>query len=95
MSFTNDISAASIKRLRGRAANPNVTGGIKTVDEAVRATTAFRDVADMMDTLPHYAPKFCISRARTDAEVNAMLRAARAFNAAAERAGQKRRAWVF
>ena len=95
MAFTNDLSAASIERLRGRAPNPNVTGGVKTDDEAVRATTAFRDVADMMDTLPHYAQKFCISRGRTDAEVNAMLRAAQAFNREAERAGQLRQAWVF
>jgi len=95
MAFTNDLSTESIKRLRGRAHNPNVTGGVKGDDEAVRATTAFRDVADMMDTLPNYAPKFCISRARTDAEVNAMLRAAQAFNREAERAGQLRRAWLF
>ncbi len=96
MSFTQDISAASLKRLRGRAINPNVTGGVMVDDEAVRLTTAFRNVADMMDTQPHYAPTFCISRrGATDAEVNAMLRAAQAFNRAAEAAGQSRRAWVF
>lgn len=92
--MTNDLSAASIKRLIGRAINPNVGAGL-TIDDCVRATTAFRDVADMMDTQPSYAPKFCLSRAYSDAQRLAMLRAARAFNHHAEQAGQARRAFIF
>lgn len=55
----------------------------------------FRNLADMMDTQPSYAPKFCLSQAITVAERIAMLRAARAFNFHAEQAGQARRAFIF
>lgn len=92
--MTNDLSHGSIKRLIGRAINPNVCAHL-TVDYCVQATTAFRNVADMMDTQPSYAPKFCLSQAITDAERLAMLRAARAFNFHAEQAGQARRAFIF
>jgi len=92
--MTNDLSFGSVKRLCGRALNPNV-GTHMSADDCVRTTTAFRDVADMMDTQETYSPKFFISKAITDAERNAMLRAARAFNFHAERAGQARRAFLF
>jgi hypothetical protein len=92
---TTDLSFGSVKRLIGRAVNPNV-GTHMSVDDCVRSTTAFRDLADMLDTQPSYSPKFCISRRScTDAERNAMLRAARAFNYACEKAGQARRALIF
>jgi hypothetical protein len=93
--MTNDLSFGSVKRLIGRAPNPNV-GSHMSADQCVQATTAFRSVADMMDTQLSYAPKFWISRrAATDAERAAMLTAARAFNHHAEQAGQSRRAWIF
>lgn len=93
--MTNDLSFGSVKRLTGgRCMNPNV-GTHMSVDECVKSTTAFKDLADMMDTQPTYAPKFCLSRAFTTADRNAMLRAARAFNFHAEQAGQSRRAWIF
>lgn len=91
---TTDLSHGSLKRVCGRSINPNV-GTHMSVDECVKATTAFRDLEDMLDTQPSYSPKFCLSRAITDAERNAMLRAARAFNYAAEKRGQDRRAVVF
>ena len=92
--MTNDLSAGSVKKLIGRAINPNV-GTHMSADECVRATTAFLDVADMMDTQPSYAPKFNLSRAFSGADRNAMLRAARTFNFNAEQAGQARRAFIF
>ena len=93
--MTNDLSFGSVKRLIGRAPNPNV-GSHLSADDCVKFTTAFRDVADMMDTQLSYAPKFCISRrGATDAERAAMLRAARTFNFHAEQAGQSRCVWIF
>lgn len=50
---------------------------------------------DQARALAHYAPKFCLSRAYSDAQRLAMLRAARAFNHHAEQAGQARRAFIF
>lgn len=93
--MTSDLSHGSIKQLtRGACLNPNV-GMHMSVDQCVKSTTAFADLADMLDTQPSYSPKFCLSRCQTTAERNAMLRAARAFNRAAEQLGQTRRALVF
>lgn len=93
--MTSDLSHGSIKQLtRGACMNPNV-GLHLSVDECVKSTTAFSGLADMLDTQPSYSPKFCISRTETTAQRNAMLRAARAFNRAAEQLGQTRRALVF
>jgi hypothetical protein len=93
--FTTDLSSSSIKQLIGtKCLNPNV-GTHLSVDQCVQSTTAFRDLADMLDTQPTYSPKFHLSQAGTTAERNAMLRAARAFNRAAEQLGQARRAMVF
>jgi len=96
---TTDLSYGSLKQLLGTKAalyvlGPN-TADHMSVDQCVRATTAFSDLDDMLDTQAHYVPKFCISRAQTQADCRAMLRAARAFNYATERAGQPRRAIVF
>lgn len=97
--WTTDLSYGSLKQLLGTKTalyvrGPNTADHL-SVDQCVKATTAFSDLDDMLDTQPHYAPKFCISRAETQAQCRAMLRAARAFNFAAERAGQTRRAIVF
>ena len=96
---TTDLSYGSLKQILGSRtglymAGPNSADHM-SVDQCVRATTAFSGLDDMLDTQPHYQPKFCISRAMTQADCRAMLRAARAFNYAAERAGQARRAIVF
>ena len=102
--FFNELALAPVSQIDfqatgGTAALPAVggktVGANLTVDYCVQATTAFRNVADMMDTQPSYAPKFCLSQAITDAERLAMLRAARAFNFHAEQAGQARRAFIF
>ena len=93
--MTSDLSHGSVKQLIGsKCLNPNV-GMHMSVDQCVKATTAFADLSDMLDTQPSYSPKFCLSRAETTAERNAMLRAARAFNRAAEQLGQTRCALIF
>lgn len=97
--MTNDLSYGSLKQLLGTKTAlytmaPNGADNM-SVDECVRRCTAFRDLADMLDTQPSYSPKFPISMAKTQAECRVMLRAARGFNFAAERAGQARRAFIF
>lgn len=64
-----------------------------TIDEAVRAVTAFGSFADLKDSLPTYAPTFYARRAPT-AERALMERVAGAFNAWAERVGRTARAEV-
>lgn len=96
---TTDLSYGSLKKLLGTKTalyvqGPNSADHL-SADECVRFSTAFSSVADMLDTQPTYSPKFGISRAQTQADCRVMLRAARAFNYAAEKAGQARRAVVF
>jgi hypothetical protein len=55
-----------------------------TIDEAVRAVTAFGSFADLKDTLPTYAPTFYARRFTKD-EQAAARRVAEAFNAWASR----------
>lgn len=51
-----------------------------TLDECVRATTAFRSWADLADTAPTYAPTFYPGREDDPATVRAMERVRDAFN---------------
>lgn len=64
-----------------------------TIDEAVRAVTAFTSFDDLKNTQPSYAPTFYTRRAATP-ERALMERVAGAFNAWAARVGRAARAEV-
>ena len=49
----------------------------------------------MMDTARTYCPKFCVTAADSGVEAAMMIRAAQAFNTAAAKSGQNRRAMFF
>jgi hypothetical protein len=71
-------------------------GAFWSIDECVRAVTAFDSFQDLQSTESSYAPSFYPSKRHTSmAEVSAMERVCRAFNAWAERAGRERRANVY
>lgn len=67
--------------------------GVKTIDDCVRAVTAFDSFEDLKQTQPTYAPKF-YARATTTAESIAQRRVVDAFNAWAEREGRAARAFI-
>lgn len=62
-----------------------------TIDEAVRAVTAFDSFDDLKNTLPTYAPTFYVRRGATDFELRCMRRVVGAFNSWAEREGGRAR----
>lgn len=64
-----------------------------TLDEAVRAVTAFDSFADLKATQPSYAPTFYTRNAPTP-ERALMVRVTVAFNAWAARVGRAARAEV-
>lgn len=70
-------------------------GAFWTIDDCVRAVTACDSFEDLTKTEPSYAPSFYPSKAYSMAEINAMERVCRAFNAWAERVGRERRAKVY
>lgn len=65
-----------------------------SIDDCVRAVTAFESFEDLQATEPSYAPSFYPGRANSMAEISAMRRVCSAFNAWAEREGRGRRAEV-
>lgn len=67
-------------------------GAFWTIDDCVRAVTAFESLEDLQDTQPSYAPSFYPGKAHSMAEISAMERVCVAFNAWAERVGRERRA---
>jgi hypothetical protein len=70
-------------------------GAFWSIDECVRAVTAFDSFDDLQNTEASYAPSFYPSKHTSGAEVSAMKRVCSAFNAWAERTGRKRRAQVY
>ena len=70
-------------------------GAFWTIDDCVRAVTAFDSFEDLQNTEPSYAPSFYPGKANSMADVNAMERVCSAFNAWAERVGRDRRATVY
>ena len=71
-------------------------GAFWSIDDCVRAVTAFDSLADLQATEPSYAPSFYPSKQHTSmAEVSAMERVCASFNAWAERVGRERRAHVY
>lgn len=67
---------------------------IPSIDECVRAVTAFNSFEDLKATSESYAPTFYPGKAYGPADILAMKRVAAAFNAWAARVGRKRRAEV-
>ena len=67
---------------------------VRTIDDAVRAVTAFQWFADLKATQPTYAPSFYPGRATTQQELVDMRRVAVAFNAWGAR-NNRREAKVF
>jgi len=65
-----------------------------TIDDCVRAVTAFSSFDDLKDTQPTYAPTFYKRHVVTTFEHQAMERVVSAFNAWAERNGRARRAEI-
>lgn len=71
-------------------------GAFWSIDECVRAVTAFDSFEDLQNIEPSYAPSFYPSKMQTSmAEVSAMKRVCSSFNAWAERVGRERRAQVY
>lgn len=70
-------------------------GAFWTIDDCVRAVTAFDSLEDLQSTEPSYAPSFYPGKGYSMAEVSAMERVCGAFNAWAERVGRERRAKVY
>lgn len=70
-------------------------GLLWTLDECVRAVTAFDSFEDLKNTNSSYAPSFYPGKANTMAELDAMGRVCKAFNAWAGRVGRTRRAEVY
>lgn len=69
----------------------------RTIDDAVRAVTAFQSFADLKATEPTYAPTFYARSAKHGGgtqELHDMSRVCAAFNAWAARNGRSRRAEV-
>lgn len=66
-----------------------------TIDDCVRAVTAFYGFDDLKNTESTYAPSFYPSKANSMAEIHAMERVTSAFNAWAQREGRERRACVY
>jgi len=62
-----------------------------TIDDCVRAVTAFSSFADLKNTQPTYAPTFYKRHAVTTFEHMAMQRVVSAFNAWADREGGRTR----
>ena len=67
--------------------------GVSTIDDCVRACTAFSSFDDLQKTELTYAPTF-YGKPYTTAEGLARVRVVSAFNAWAERVGRERRAEV-
>ncbi len=65
-----------------------------TIDECVRAVTAFQSWDDLKDTQPTYAPTFYARCFVTTFEHAAAKRVVSAFNAFATRTGRDRRAEI-
>lgn len=65
-----------------------------TIDDCVRAVTAFQSFDDLKDTQTTYAPTFYVRHVVTTFEHTAMHRVVSAFNAFAERTGRARRAEI-
>lgn len=63
-----------------------------TIDDCVRAVTAFQDWNDLKNTQPTYAPTIYARGLVTTFEHMAAKRVVSAFNAFAERTGRARRA---
>lgn len=71
-------------------------GAFWSIDDCVRAVTAFDSFEDLQNTGASYAPSFYPSKQHTSvAEVSAMKRVCDAFNAWAEGVGRERRALVY
>lgn len=66
-----------------------------TIDDCVRAVTAFDSFDDLKNTSRTYAPSFYPGLHNSMAEVSAMERVCSAFNAWAERDGRERSAKVY
>lgn len=69
-------------------------GAFWSIDDCVRAVTAFDSIEDLQGTEPGYAPSFYPGRANSMAEISAMERVCSAFNTWAEREGRDRRAQI-
>lgn len=95
MAHTTDSSFGALKKICPYLRSCEVVRPGIDADQAIRNTTAFASLADALDTQPHYAPKFGISRTLTSEERAQMIYAAKCFNFAAEKAGQARRAIFF
>jgi hypothetical protein len=68
---------------------------VQSIDDCVRAVTAFDSFEDLQNTQATYAPTFYPGRHNTRDEVIAMERVCSAFNAWAKRAGRVRLSEVF
>lgn len=66
-----------------------------SIDDCVRAVTAFDSFKDLQNTAPSYAPSFYPGRHNSLAEITAMERVCSAFNAWAKRAGRERLSEVY
>ncbi len=66
-----------------------------SVDDCVRAVTAFESFDDLKATKSSYAPSFYPGRDNSMAEVSAMERVCSEFNAWAKRDGRERLAKVY
>ena len=69
-------------------------GAFWSIDDCVRAVTAFESFEDLKNTREDYAPTFYPGKGYSPAEILAMKRVANAFNAWAARVGRKRRSEV-